>query len=108
MSGLLGAARAEYKQLELVLLEALEQAQHGKGHERHSSGEPWIEQPIFQIPRSLGPRGPGFNAGQYAKKLDETWRLPPEQRRRELLGAVVYAASLVLLADEDEISQSDP
>lgn len=93
--------RSGYEALARVLDEALEQAQSGKGHERHAdAGQAWTDQPIFQIPEALGPRGPGFNAGQYAKKLDECWRLPPDARRRELLGAVVYAASLVLLGDE--------
>lgn len=92
-----------YEALAQVFDEMLEQAQTGKGHVRHGDdGVPWTEQPIFEIPRALGPLGAGFIAGQIAKKLAEAWRLPPDRRHAELLGIGNYVAALVLLAGEEE------
>lgn len=92
------AAKPGYETLARILDDALDQAQSGKGHERHGEdGQLWEEQVMFQIADELGP---GFNAGQFAKKMAESMRLAPEARRRELLGAVVYAASLVKLFEE--------
>jgi len=98
--------RLGYDELAAILDDALAQAQSGKGHDRHASGEPWIEQTIFQIPRSLEEVGAGFNAGQYAKKMHEAMRLPHAKRREEFLGAIVYAASLVRLYDRLYVDQT--
>ncbi|MGH2959481.1 MAG: hypothetical protein ACRDKE_07730 [Solirubrobacterales bacterium] len=96
------AIRPGYEPLAQILDDALEQAQTGKGHERHAEdGQPWLEQPVFDIPRALEEFGPGVSAGQFAKKMHEAWRLPHPARRREILGAINSLAALVRLADEE-------
>lgn len=91
-----------YEVLARIMDEALEQAQSGKGHARHADAtQTWFEQPMLTIARGLAELGPGFPAGQVAKKMHEAMRLPPEARRRELLGVMNYVASLARLADEE-------
>lgn len=90
-----------YELLAAILDEALEQAQAGKGKERHSAGEPFHEQPITQISFLLG--SSDFNLGQAVKKLRESKRLPPARRRAERLGAINYiVASIIVDEDLDE------
>jgi hypothetical protein len=88
-----------YESLASVLDEALEQAQSGKGKERHSSGEPFVEQPIVAICEDLG--SPEFAVGQAHKKSREALRLPRPRARRELLGAINYLAAAVLVLDRE-------
>jgi hypothetical protein len=94
------AVRDGYQVLAEVLDHALEQAQAGKGHARHGDdGVPLTEQPMFSISKALGA---GHLAGQCAKKLAEAMRLESEARRRELLGAVVSIAGMVVHFDREE------
>ena len=86
-----------YARLQSILIEALEQAAEGKGHERHASGEPFEEQPICQIARGVGL---GFPLGQAIKKIKESQRLQGEAGVRELLGAIVYLAGAVIVRRE--------
>jgi len=89
-----------YGRLFGVLCEALEQAQSGKGMERHANGKPFIDQPIMEIGRMVGP---GFGIGQAMKKCQEAMRLDGTDRKvRELLGAINYIASAVILLREQE------
>lgn len=88
-----------YKALRAVLDAAYEQSAHGKGLERHGSGgKPWTEQPIFTI---AGQVGDGFNAGQAIKKIQEAQQMAARgehsKAMHEVLGAIVYAASLHVL-----------
>lgn len=86
-----------YESLARVLLDALEQAAHGKGRDRHAGpGEPFDEQPMQVI---VGMFGPGFALGQAVKKLHESQRLGPTAGRAELLGAIVYIAGAVMHID---------
>jgi len=88
-----------YIELSDVLDEALEQAQHGKGLERHANGKPFIEQPICVITRE---EGHGFTIGQIRKKAEEVKRLTtPEAKIRELLSIIVYAAADVIVIKEE-------
>lgn len=87
----------DYASLRSILNEAYEQAASGKGKERHANGNPWEEQPIAEIGRMVGV---GFNTGQAIKKLQESTRMDPEAACRELLGAIVYAASAIMLIRE--------
>jgi hypothetical protein len=80
-----------------VLNEAYQQAANGKGKERHANGNAWLNQPIFEIGRMVGV---GFNTGQAIKKLQESSRMEPDAAVRELLGAIVYAASAIQLIRE--------
>lgn len=87
-----------YGKLFDVLTRALEQAQSGKGHERHSDGQPFHEQPICAINRLHGSiDGALFQA---SKKAHEARRLPRERAVAELLGAINYLAAAVILVEE--------
>lgn len=89
----------EYATLRKVLDDALDQAANGKGKERHASpGQRFEDQEIVAGCRDLGSNhGPLF---QVRKKAKESARLPRAAARRELLGAIVYAAAAVIWLDE--------
>jgi len=95
------AVRPGYESLAFVLNAALEQAQEGKGKERHASGEPFERQKICEITRRVGLGGPAF---QVVKKTEEAVRLlergNPAQAVEDLLGAINYAAAMVILVQE--------
>lgn len=88
-----------YESLAAVLDAALDQAQHGKGADRHASGEPFEQQPIVAICEALGG---DFAVGQAIKKRHEARRLPPDRAKAELLGAIVYLAAAVIVIDKAE------
>ena len=101
-----------YMVLRCILDEAYEQAAEGKGKERHAGDKPFLRQPIMEIGRMVGE---GYNMGQAMKKLQEAETLlrlegkGVEAAVRELLGAIVYTASAVILlrekyGDKDEAS----
>ena len=85
-----------YEQLATVLDAALEQAQAGKGKERHAGqGQAFHDQQIVQLCEWMGStQGDVFQA---AKKAIESTRLPPERAIAELLGAIVYLAGAVIV-----------
>lgn len=93
-----------YECLAEVLHEALDQAQNGKGHERHADGRTFKGQPILVLQRMYGV---GFAAGQAAKKVEEAQRLPYEQARKEILGAINYLAAMAIRLDEIEESKKN-
>lgn len=84
-----------YQDLAAVLEAAYNQAAYGKGAERHANDDPWTEQPIFKIAEQVGD---GFNAGQVIKKVQEAQQMAARgeyaKAQHEVLGAIVYAASL--------------
>ena len=82
-----------YEDLHQVLVRALDQAQQGKGKERHADGKPFSEQPMQQL---IALYGHGFALGQAGKKMQEAQRLPVDAAVRELLGAIVYIAGSVI------------
>lgn len=87
-------ARPGYESLAAVLDDALEQAQAGKGQERHACGEPFHEQQIVVLNEKLGSiHGQIFQA---SKKAREATRLPMPAARAELLGAIVYLAAAAI------------
>lgn len=88
-----------YATLRDILNEAYDQAATGKGKERHANDRPWSAQPIAEIGRMVGV---GFNLGQAMKKLQEASRMEGEVAVRELLGAIVYAASAIMLVREKD------
>jgi hypothetical protein len=93
-------APAGYESLAAVLREALEQAAAGKGRERHAHpGEGFEDQQIMKIQDWTG--GTGFAVGQVVKKAIESMRLPRDAARRELLGAIVYAAAGIVWLDQE-------
>jgi hypothetical protein len=85
----------QYKKLRTILDAAFNQAAYGKGAERHGNGKDWTEQPIFTI---AGQVGDGFNAGQAIKKIQEAHQMAQRgelsKAQHEILGAIVYCASL--------------
>ena len=87
-----------YVALQNVLNAAFAQAATGKGAERHANGEKWTKQPIFTIAQQVGD---GFNAGQVIKKVQEAQQMAArgefQRAQHEVLGAIVYAASLHVL-----------
>lgn len=87
-----------YTDLAAVLEAAYNQAAYGKGAERHADNNPWTKQPIFTIARQVGD---GFNAGQVIKKVQEAQQMAARgeygKAQHEVLGAIVYAASLHVL-----------
>lgn len=85
----------EYATLRAVLDRAFEQASEGKGKERHAgAAERFEDQQIVQLGEWMGSNH--FQIGQACKKALESTRLPPEQARRELLGAINYLAAAVV------------
>ncbi|SOZ37710.1 hypothetical protein [Cupriavidus neocaledonicus] len=91
-----------YESLAAVLKEALFQAAHGKGAERHAQGAPFDEQPMQQL---VDLYGMGFALGQAAKKMQESQRLPHDRARAELLGAINYIAGAVIAMDRQKVEK---
>lgn len=92
-------ASTDYQILAHVLQMALDQAQTGKGRERHANDQAFSSQPILNIARMLdGIDGHGF---QVMKKTQEAVRMFHRGREsaaiQELLGAIVYSAAAVTL-----------
>lgn len=94
-----------YGRLSSVLLQALAQASEGKGKERHAAGNAFEDQPICAIQHMLVDHPFGFQAGQVIKKVVEAGRLfrdkGSEAAKAEILGAINYAAAMVVLIEGD-------
>ena len=88
-----------YAPLYETLKRALARAANGKGAERHATNAAFLNQPIFAIPRALGGSEDPL-LFQAVKKIYESKRLPKERAENELLDAIVYLASAVLLMEE--------
>ena len=90
-----------YEALALELSYAYAQSSSGKGKERHSNGRPFDRQPILELGRLYGP---GFAAGQAAKKTQEALGMLKRGELSaglaEVHGAIVYLASLAALIRE--------
>jgi hypothetical protein len=87
-----------YESLHEVLVDALNQAQDGKGKERHAKdNEPFERQKICEITRRVGLGGPLF---QVCKKTIEAQKLGGERGVAELLGAINYLAAAVIVMRE--------
>jgi len=88
-----------------ILKRAYNQAARGKGVQRHGDGNPWHEQDIIRIGRQAGI---GFNIGQAIKKLSEARgmleRGENAAAQAEMLGAIVYAASAVYVAQTSTVT----
>ncbi len=93
-----------YESLGAVLQLAIDQAAKGKGVERHASGEPFSQQKICRISRSVGV---GFALGQAEKKIEESVRLDAEAGLRELLGAINYTAAGYIVLQEQVSEDTD-
>ena len=93
-----------YESIATVLQEALDQAQSGKGKERHANDLPFEEQPILAINRMIG--SPDGLVYQVIKKSLESKRLLQIKGKdaaiRELLGVMNYSAAAIILIREQE------
>lgn len=90
-------ARPEYAALAGVLGEALEQAQDGKGKERHAeAGEPFEDQIILEVTRRLHKSPVAFSLGQAVKKIYETVNLGDYDAMDELRGAINYIGAAII------------
>lgn len=86
--------------LKTVLDRAHAQAATGKGNNRHANGEDqFIDQLIGKIPSMVGL---GFNRGQAIKKIVESQRLQKDHAINELLGAINYIASVILVLESEK------
>jgi len=94
----------DYFFLKQIYENAVAQAQSGKGKERHATeGEAFERQQICEIARRLGDNsGPLYQA---VKKIYESKRLNPRHAIHELLGALNYVATAVLLLEEQVIKE---
>lgn len=86
-----------YEPLADALQGALDQAQYGKGKDRHANGKPFLEQPMMEIGRMTGPGGTIFQA---MKKAQESLGLSDERAIKECYGAINYLAGTILLLAE--------
>lgn len=87
-----------YESLAGVLQRALDQAQDGKGAERHANSLPFDKQPMQTIAAQVGV---GFLTGQAIKKTQEGQTLPAGRDVAELLGAINYLAGAVIFLERD-------
>ena len=93
-----------YEELARVLKLAYAQAAVGKGRERHATPQktflPFHKQPIVTLPALYGP---GAQAFQISKNLQEACTQGGEHGKNEVLGAIVYCAAMYLtLAEADD------
>ncbi len=95
-----------YEKLAAVLQCALDQAQGGKGAERHAQGQPFHEQPMQRISQLIGSRdGMAFQA---IKKIQESQRFEePERVINELLGAINYVAGMIIYLEDEALEQQE-
>ncbi len=90
-----------YERLALVLQQAFDQAAKGKGRERHANDKPFDRQPMQTVSRLL--QTDGGMAFQAIKKIQEARNLVSHEARvRELLGAIVYVAGMVVYEEDSE------
>jgi len=110
-AGLSGPTVQGYEALALELTAAYEQSANGKGKERHANGRPFDRQPILELSRLYGP---GFAAGQAAKKVQEALSMldkgafTTEQALAEVHGGIVYLAAVAIRLRELPAKVSAP
>ena len=93
-----------YESLAGVLQRALDQAQTGKGAERHANSLPFDKQPMQTIAAQVGV---GFLTGQAIKKTQEGQTLPAGRDVAELLGAINYLAGAVIFLESQPVPAAD-
>jgi len=97
----------KYNNLKNILDGAFEQAKNGKGKERHETNDkPFEEQHMCSIQRLLKNHPTGGLAFQSIKKIVEAGVLynqnKIEEAKKEILGAIIYTAGMIILLDEEE------
>lgn len=91
-----------YLSLSHTLKRALNQAQNGKGKERHANGKSFEQQPIMAIQEMVGA---GFCLGQAIKKIQESVNLDTPKASTELLGAINYLAAAILFQEREYVEE---
>ena len=88
-----------YEGLGLVLQAALDQAQYGKGAERHANGKPFEDQPVLVIARMLDSvDGPLQQAIKKAIESKTIARIKgPRAAFNEILGAINYLGAVAMM-----------
>ena len=98
--------KPEYHSLLNVLIEALDQAQSGKGAERHNltNDMPFERQRMQTISELIGSvDGMTYQA---CKKITEGVKLPTLDRQvAELLGAIVYLAGAIIFLRKQDMAK---
>lgn len=93
----------DYNGLYSVLIDALDQAAYGKGMERHANNLPFEEQKMQTICDAQGSsKGLSY---QVVKKTLESEGMDYQAKKRELLGAMVYAAGIILWESKQPIKE---
>lgn len=90
-----------YEELAQFMQEALNQAQAGKGKERHANKRPFINQTLMNNTRAVGT---GYPCGQAMKKAEElhgmVQRGKYHQAIEEAYGAAIYLLATALYISE--------
>lgn len=87
-----------YLELLDVLTKALDQAQFGKGRQRHANNKPFLNQKIMRLRQEVGS---GYTIGQACKKAIESQNLDKDAAIHDLLGAIVYLGAEVLCLQQE-------
>lgn len=90
----------QYKKLAEALRGAKDQAEFGKGLERHADGEPFENQKICTVGRWLRTSPVAGPLQQAVKKLVESSRFSPSRAIHEIEGAINYAGAAIILLKE--------
>ena len=85
----------DYRSLAGILVEAYQQAQSGKGKERHANGLPFEDQPMQAISGMLdSDKGMAYQACKKIVEATNMQSLPAFER--EILGAINYLAGMII------------
>jgi hypothetical protein len=97
-----------YEPLAEIMQEALDQAQHGKGKERHANERPFTNQTLMNNTRAVGT---GYPCGQAMKKAEELHGMVQRgeyaQAIEEAFGAAVYLLAAALWIQEYAENQGE-
>lgn len=89
----------DYVKLRAVLKAAYDQASKGKGRERHANDLPFHDQPMQRVSRVL--QSTDGMAFQAIKKIKEAKGMDTSAAIRELLGAIVYTAGIIIYLEQE-------
>jgi hypothetical protein len=89
---------SKYTELRRVLSEAADQAEFGKGKERHANDNAFQDQQICQIP--LWQQTIDGLVFQVCKKALEAKRLSKEAAIKELRGSAVYLGAALIVREK--------
>ena len=90
----------QYQKLVDALAGAVDQAESGKGKERHADGEDFENQKICVIGRWLKKSPVAGPLQQAVKKIVESAGFTPKRAIHELHGAINYAGAAIILLQE--------